>query len=900
VACLSPTLAAKVASYLMTLMTITRLLILVVLKTMKRNNKYNSYSRPLIVAGLLFSNFFPFAAPLLAQTAAGTGISNTATATYEDPNAPGTPINATSNTVTITVAEVSGVTVSNSGISDPNGGSISTGDTVSFDFLVTNVGNDTTNIFIPGASNLTTAGLSTLVVTADLDGDGTYETTIPATGFTTTTPINAGGTVKVRVEGVVTGSSIGDEVSVQLGNATTNNGTSQSSDPDGANANEVRTVDVAGEPAPRNGAPINGESESGVKQTTTVGVAVKTVALATVLKTRAAYVPGTSATNDDQITYRLDLRVESTSPDPAFAPGNLEGTLPQAQVTGVTAPAPVAPETAAKFVLISDVIPANTTLDSAFTATPPAGWQVVYSTNDPATTAATAANWTTNATGARRIGWVYTGAAAIPAGTSTVTSANGFQFKVTTTGLGAAGGQIANMAQVFGETVGETTNAVVYDESGDQRPNNFNDDGTTPDPTGNGGYNPSTDLGVADPATQGTDPSNQTTNNASSNQGTGADGEVNLIAIVPPGNLVNGPNGVAGATGPEVVAASGPSNQSDFTNKSSSNLPAGSTAPYDPDAVTFNNTVTNPSTTSKVDNLVIAPILPSQADFVADGVAGDDTNPDTAYGTNADIPPNTTVTITLGSQSATYRYEDTNADGIVDTVTLISGTPVTSSNVGPGTSLNYTVTINPPANTAQSDVIPVPVVAFVDEDGDKTFDRTATTPTDEPLYNVTVDRLYTGYMKLVKEARLLDVNGNPVAGAPGQFSQTPTFQPEPGQIIEYRITYRNFSTPASGSGSGSVVLNASNFRVFEDGLTAPNTWAAVSSHVLTKAVGTAGTVSYYSSTINTAAPGAGIAEATANTGYVNFVGTVAPAGADPNAAAIDPGDGTFTFQRKLN
>jgi hypothetical protein len=868
---------------------------------MKRNNKYNSYSRSLMVAGLLFSNLFPFAAPLLAQTAAGTGISNTATATYEDPSAPGTPINATSNTVTITVAEVSGVTVSNSGINDPNGGSISTGDTVSFDFLVTNVGNDTTNIFIPGASNLTTAGLNTspgaLIVTADLDGDGTYETTVPATGFTTTTPINAGGTIKVRVEGVVTASSIGDEVSVQLGNAGTNDGTSQPSDPDGANANEVRTVDVAGEPAPRNGAPVNGESESGIKQSASVGVAVKSVALATVLKTRAAYVPGTSATNDDQITYRLDLEVESTAPSASFTPGNLEGTLPQAQVTGVTAPAPVAPETQAKFILVSDVIPANTTLEPSFVPTAPAGWQVVYSANDPATTAATAANWTTSATGARRIGWVYTGAASIAAGTSTVTSPTGFQFKVVTTGLGPTGGQIANIAQVFGETVGDTTNAIVYDESGDQNPNNFNDDGTSPDPNGTGGYDPLTDRGIADPATQGTDPSNQTTNNANSNQGTGPDGEVNLIAIVPPGNLVNGPNGVAGATGPEIVTAAGPSNQSDFTNKSSSNLPAGSNAPYNPDPVTFNNTVTNPSTTSKVDNLVITPILPSQADFAADGVADDDTNPDTAYGTNADIPDGTTVTITLGSQSATYTYRDTNADGIVDTVTLTSGSPVTTSNVGPGASLNYTVTIDPPANTAQADVIPVPIVAFVDEDGDNTFDRTVATPTSEPIYNITVDRLYTGYMKLAKEARLLDVDGTTQV-AP--FSQTPTFQPKPGQTIEYRITYRNISTPATGSGSGSVVLNASNFRIFEDGLTAPNTWAAVSSHVLTKAVGTAGTVSFYSSAINTAIPGAGVAEATTNTGYVNFVGTVAPAGADPNAAAIDPGDGTFTFQRKLN
>jgi hypothetical protein len=45
---------------------------------------------------------------LSAGTAAGTNISNTATATYNDPNNPGTTLDAQSNTVTVTVAEVAG------------------------------------------------------------------------------------------------------------------------------------------------------------------------------------------------------------------------------------------------------------------------------------------------------------------------------------------------------------------------------------------------------------------------------------------------------------------------------------------------------------------------------------------------------------------------------------------------------------------------------------------------------------------------------------------------------------------------------------------------------------------------------------------------------------------------
>lgn len=68
--------------------------------------------RQLLVATLLMGGSFNMTAPVLALgTAAGTGIVNRATATYEDPNVPGTVINATSNTVTIQVAEVAGITV---------------------------------------------------------------------------------------------------------------------------------------------------------------------------------------------------------------------------------------------------------------------------------------------------------------------------------------------------------------------------------------------------------------------------------------------------------------------------------------------------------------------------------------------------------------------------------------------------------------------------------------------------------------------------------------------------------------------------------------------------------------------------------------------------------------------
>lgn len=79
------------------------------------NKKSNIY-RSLIAATLVVNGIFQFVAPVLAEgTSAGTSISNTATATYEDPNNPGTTINTTSNTVVVTVAEVAGITVTGAG-----------------------------------------------------------------------------------------------------------------------------------------------------------------------------------------------------------------------------------------------------------------------------------------------------------------------------------------------------------------------------------------------------------------------------------------------------------------------------------------------------------------------------------------------------------------------------------------------------------------------------------------------------------------------------------------------------------------------------------------------------------------------------------------------------------------
>jgi len=869
----------------------------------------------LIAATLTVSGVSSLLLPYLviAQvTPAATPIENRASGTYVDPNNPGTPINTTSNTVTVTVAEVAGITNVPAGIIDVNGGSVSLGDVLNFDFLVTNTGNAPSNIVFPGVANITTQGLNpaTLQYQLDLNNDGDFADpgeALQTGAFTTTTPIPAGSSVRVRVVGTVNAAAAGAPVSVQLGNtgandnsAGTQNQPDSGAEPpavgaDGTNPNEVRTVNFGPE------TPVNGEREAAAIQTTTVATAVRNVALATVLKQRSAYDPGpTTAVTDDRLTYRLNLRVAATSPNPAqFTPTALEGTT--VNVDGVNQTR----------ILVSDAIPVGTRIDETFNAAAnlPANWQAVYQYAPP-TAAATipivsavggalpAAAWSTTAPTAGtaptvvRVGYIFTGTLA--PGFSTELVANAFQFRVITTNLPAAGGVVNNITQVFGETVGDPTNRVIYDESGDQNPNNF--EGTTPPaPEGSlftpGGANP--DNGVPNPAVQDTD-------NNNNNTGTGPGGEVNSLPIVPPGNILNGPANVPGATGRT-------NNQDDFTNRSTGltapeSVPGQATA-FDPPPIIFNNTFQNPpSNTTNLDTVRLLPLPPSNP-----SVPGASQQP------NADIPDNSRVTITFGTQVASYTY--TAAGGYVFDPGASSGLPPGSNSVlvsglAPGVLNNYTVSLDLPSgpqNTllsadrfvAAETATPgtgvnragfnVPIVSFVDNDNSGTF-AAAT----DPIFNITIDRGYTGYVRLRKQSQVLQgTNPRPVAAPNDTLSETPKTA-EPGNIVRYVVEYVNFSTPLAGA--GSVALDAANLVITENGAIAPNNWAGVSLHFNNPAVvggfpqntfATQGTVTYDGAAIPDPATG------TAITTYVNNVGTIQPA---TNPAIFQ---GVLRFHRQL-
>ena len=78
-------------------------------------------------------------------------------------------------------------------------------------------------------------------------------------------------------------------------------------------------------------------------------------------------------------------------------------------------------------------------------------------------------------------------------------------------------------------------------------------------------------------------------------------------------------------------------------------------------------------------------------------------------------------------------------------------------------------------------------------------------------FNRTIDRLYTGFVRLDKASSVSNSTG--VGGAT---------DPVPGAEITYTVTYTNVST--SNGDANCVKLTATNLVITEDGLVAPNTW----------------------------------------------------------------------------
>jgi len=837
----------------------------------------------LIATAFIANGFFPFVAPALAEgTKAGQTISNTATATYNDPNNPNTTLNTTSNPVVVTVAEVAGITISNVGVVDSTpADNIKIGDTLTYTFALKNVGNDPTRFRIP---NLATTTGPVVAGNLSYSINGSY-TQIPGTEVITSS-IPVGGTVLVQVPVTVqAGANANDAINVKIGDTTTANDQNVLRVNNGG---DVYTVDNPDAPTIIDeipGVPINGTREASNTQISTVGsntpAPTNNMSLATLLKTNTySNNNTTNSITDDTITYNLSLRVEGSDVTGlGITPQPLTGF--SMTVTGLNN------NVASNYILVSDAIPAGTVLSAALTNVP-TGWTAVYSTvaatNVKPTDAAAA--WTTTAPAlgtVTRVGFVRdtTATSDIPAGT-TVT---GFAIPLAITGTPTTL-TINSIAQLVGQTPG-AGGLPVYDESGDQNPSNYSGPAgnMTPGAASTNGILP-TDAaavlaniidGVANPITQGIDTNNN-------NTGTGPGGEDNqlIISVVTTTTgVLNGPVGEANATGP------GGDNNTDFTNKSSF-IPAGTNpgSTIDPAPVTFSNTVQND--TGATATVTLAPTVPAN---------------------KFDLPTGTRVTISRNSDSAVYQYSQTAAIPF----TLITGTQISITNVATGASgtVNYGVEVDLPAGTKLStDTLP-------DYTGDTEWGYPVPiTATIGNATNITIDRVYTGFLQLLKFSQILLGTGPAVIGNQGSYNSTPAYTnpatglvidpdptvadeartPYPGNIIQYEIRYKNIST-AQGTGTDNVILQAQNVVITEDGTlsTVPgdgkNNWAKDNDG--DGIIDTSNVIGTATAITTTFTPNGDISGATPATDVTKYVNS-------PTTSIAPQTSGTFTFQRKLN
>jgi uncharacterized repeat protein (TIGR01451 family) len=181
----------------------------------------------------------------------GTEIKNTAVGSFLDEDAPAanTSTVVESNEVSVTVTEVAGITITSGGIA----GSTVAGGLAYFDFIITNVGNDPTQFFIPGSATITGSGTQLgkiKIIGYDSDGSGAtaevlLDVTVPLnnialnsgdrTGTLLSTDatanngsIPAGGTIRIRVPIQIDAvGALGTNVSVMIGDTTPANGQNQ-------------------------------------------------------------------------------------------------------------------------------------------------------------------------------------------------------------------------------------------------------------------------------------------------------------------------------------------------------------------------------------------------------------------------------------------------------------------------------------------------------------------------------------------------------------------------------------------------------------------------------------------------------------------------------------------------
>lgn len=231
---------------------------------------------------------------------------------------------------------------------------------------------------------------------------------------------------------------------------------------------------------------------------------------------------------------------------------------------------------------------------------------------------------------------------------------------------------------------------------------------------------------------------------------------IRLTTLLQTGSVLNGPQGQPGAVGPTDT-------NDDYTNKSVNTgiagvAPGGVTTAAG--TVSFTNTVQNSGNANDSFTLTVTS-FPAGATVVVDG-----------------------VTVVLNGAA--------------------TGNPVAPLAIAFGGSANYTVAVT----------LPLGMTVLT---GYNTVIR-ATSANTVTSTNDTIDRVYTGFVRLDKTATVSNLTG---VGGPTDSV--------PGAVITYAITYTNVS---SSGGTNNVTLTATNIVITENGATLPNNWATFTDHVV--------------------------------------------------------------------
>ncbi|NNE98491.1 MAG: hypothetical protein HKN25_05660 [Pyrinomonadaceae bacterium] len=501
------------------------------MKTIYSSLRIKSILHFAVIAAMLFG----YTLQGFAQTAAGTPIRNTASATYGDGSGPADEFSTVSNEVTVTVARVAGLTITPDAGSGP---AVVPGQTgVTMDFTVTNTGNFDDNVVFLASGGSINAGAGATVTAAVVDPTGT-PVDIFGNAADVSYPLNRGASVTVRVTLSISAAATPGSIQVFLGDESTNSPTFDNVAAGASpSANEVRTVSTGA---------LNGAREARGDRTLTVE-------------------------NDAQI------RAELTAPAGPVALGSDITYSARACNTGARPLDPVDPDGAGPIpaaVYIVAPIPAGTELTN--TASLPAG---TYYTTSPLSTAPFSATWTATPPGTlssvTRI-LLPVSSAAIAAGGACSSSVT-FDVTITTNN---ANTPIYEIVDGFGNnSIGST----ITDQSGDTVANKGDGNANFDEPLSGGTASPTQGFQLPTLLTQVFDVLN------------GPDGAAN--AVGPTDNNDDFTNksvntGIAGVAPGGVTTA--PSNQVVYTNSlqntgnaddtfrltyvpGSSSLPAGST-----------------------------------------------------------------------------------------------------------------------------------------------------------------------------------------------------------------------------------------------------------------------------------------------------------------------------------